>query len=67
MTKLQKLIDERFIKRNRLATHLGVSPYTFQAWADGRIRIPGEDAVVLAKYFKVKVEDVLGEAESVTA
>lgn len=63
MTRLQKLIDDRFLKKNRLARHLGIPKATMQNWTKGTSKIPAEAAFKIADFFGVDPQQVVGEIE----
>lgn len=61
MTKLKKIMDDHFTKASSLAKMLGVHSATIYNWREGTSRLPAEAALIIASFYGVDVEDVIGD------
>lgn len=61
MTKLKKIMDDHFTKASSLAKMLGVHSATIYNWREGTSRLPAEAALIIAGFYGVNVEEVIGE------
>jgi DNA-binding transcriptional regulator YdaS (Cro superfamily) len=61
MTKLKKLMDEKFTKSSSIARMLGKTPATIFHWREGNSKMPAEAALIIASFYGVDVEDVIGD------
>ncbi len=58
--RIGELRIDRDIKQIEVAKYLGVEQGTYSGYESGRIRIPVEKVVMLAKFYHVSVDYLLG-------
>lgn len=63
MMRLKKVMDDHFTKASSLAKMLGVHPATISNWREGSSRMPAEAALIIAGFYGVDVEEVIGEVD----
>lgn len=59
-SRLKELLEENHLSKRKLAKEVGVSATSISDWTNGKIQPTAESIYLLAEYFKVSADFLLG-------